>query len=213
MIVRRRRRSGQILFLEFMITLPIFAMLLMSMTVFHIYYLQTGQMHGMARNSAWIMSQRHLSGRQPPPGFRAETYPHRDGLQRAAALRVNPAISTQTELAVSTRTVYVPRYLGNGEAVGRVEMNQDSWANQEVQRKGKLANVNQAFLLKPFTPRLTDGAFQTPIEAAMKEQAQWLQEYGRPSAIGREFAVESAATLFYSEEFKGQDRQLGMLGL
>lgn len=211
--MRRAGRRGQILFLEFMITLPIFALLIIAMTVFHIHYLHTATQHGLARNAAWIKSQDIISRKATKPSYRQERYQFRGDQPTDSPIPINEPVGTQFDLAISTKLYRSPSWLGTGEAVGRVEMTQDPWANEEMQVKGmRLLRTNTPFPMPVTEPRFESkkGQKEPVAKAYAKAQYEFLE--GRePPGPNREFTVEPAAMLFYGQQFNGREK--AFLGL
>lgn len=130
----RRGRRGQILFLEFMITLPIFAILTLAMMAFHRWYTHIGKMGEKARRAAWVASSEEMS-RKPFNMARVEIDDrYNDSLREVSAMEIRYGV--QTARAVAENEVVVPLF-PKGNAVAVVEVSQDGWSHQEVEARSE----------------------------------------------------------------------------
>jgi len=134
-LVRGHRSTrGQILFLEFMATLPIFALLFIAATAFHIYYKRTRAAYGEARLATWTHFDRHWSGQKDPQGlkvFKREL----DAQPDKASAENKPEIShikVEWYESVVSHKMRAPSWLGDSVAVGTCYANRDAWGHGDI---------------------------------------------------------------------------------
>ena len=130
-----RRRKGQILFLEFMATLPIFALLFLACSSFHKYYLYTTQEAGRARLGAWRRSLQHISQQPDVQNVQLTDRQVDDPVQPRTSSPADNSLKDQEAIAVAESRVTVPTWLGTGTAVGAARVTQDAWNHEEIGQK------------------------------------------------------------------------------
>jgi hypothetical protein len=199
----RSNRSGQILFLEFAITLPIFGLLMIGMMTFHKFHTQQIHEGANARRSAWISSSAHISGKSPVNGSTITQKDMRDGLKANSFLQ--PRFDTRYHGALASREVKVPKFMGNGIANGRVDLTQDPWAYEEIQLRGQENGPDGRPVSDEVRlPSVTGGKdYRTQKEALYHQQAE---EAGDPVVTGQK-RIQAAAFLFYGQNGMGPERQ------
>jgi hypothetical protein len=173
----RHGRRGQILFLEFVFTLPIFGLLLIMMTAFHVYYLRTAVQQGQARRAAWRESLSHIT-RKPSLGTVAKISAVEEGdILQEPGTPVNSEVAKRKYIAIASRMTTVPFFRMDVPAVGRVEVNQDPWADEELQAKDARIHGQQKRkrTLPTFTP---DGS----TDDAVKNRIDWQFKVGKELA-------------------------------
>ncbi|MBI4860292.1 MAG: hypothetical protein HY815_08520 [Candidatus Riflebacteria bacterium] len=125
------------LFLEFALTLPVFALIIITATAFHVYFKHTRLMYGHARQGVWVLIDRHMSSLDPASynlsNFTSKPLFTVDGLAASdPAVTHIPVISFQ---ATASRQVDAPSWMGAGEAVGFCWATRDGWAHRDIETR------------------------------------------------------------------------------
>ena len=139
-----RTRAGQIVFLEFAGTLPIFCILFMAMMSFHRHYQNTRHAYALARLGTDVNLDTHHSNRNPPA---VEQGADRDIVRKKtddALAQLTPAVNHLKVNEFETRTgrkVTASGWWGEGYAAGFHRSGRDNWSHWDIDRQVQRENT------------------------------------------------------------------------
>ncbi len=143
--MRMRSRSGQVVFLEFAGTLPIWCILFMAMMTFHRHYQNTRHAYALARLNTEIMLDTHHSKNDLPQQEQGTDRDVKRFREKDTLTENNdPAISHLKVNEFESRTgrkVGASGWWGTGYAAGFQRSGRDNWSHWDIDRQVNRDNV------------------------------------------------------------------------